>query len=241
MIRRPGDIWNYLWVEVVEVPGQVLDQVARSREESGINSMRAPWPEKFIPFVDFDKMFRWCWDDTEREDACWLEAREGPLFRELADGEFAKIRDLQLELGKNCDVLIAHEISEIAAVRHPKDYIVEHRITRTLPGYQSPARRSLRTRPYYGKLKSLLDSPEVKSVAAAGDSDFETNRLIFSEQRRRADAQGCAPGKALLVCMSSDGVAYADEWGAAAHYYEVEDRNGWDALPCVLFMMLNTH
>jgi len=109
---------------------------------------------------------------------------------------------------------------EAGAPTHPMDNIAEHRIARTLPGYQSLALHRLRTQPYYGRLKSLLASPEVKSVAAAGDSDFKINRLIFSEQRRRADAQGCIPRKALLVSMSSDGVAYADEWGAAAHCFQ---------------------
>jgi hypothetical protein len=48
-IRRPGDVWNYVWVEAVEVPPRVEDWV---REKTA-------WGHKsFVTFKKFDGMFR---------------------------------------------------------------------------------------------------------------------------------------------------------------------------------------
>lgn len=219
-ISRPGDIWRYLWVEIVDVPGDVRDRVARSLEESGIKYMRIPWPENFIPLIDFDKIFHWCGDDTGREDECWLSARESALFRDIAEEEFAKIRKVQHWLARSQDTLISHEISTIATRKHSLDYIAAPAIKRTLPGYRSVTVRSSRSPEYYDKLSSLLSSPEVESVSSFDDTDFGINRLIFAEQRRRANALNCAPLKALLVCLLSDGLDYVDEWGSAVHYFQ---------------------
>ena len=218
-ISRPGTIWKYLWVEVVDVPKAVHDRVGYSRKESGIESMRTPWPVNFIPFVDFDRLFYWCYDDTEPEDASWIEAREKPIFRNIADEELAKIRSLQDELRQSQDALIVHEVSQIDEAKHRFDYVAEPGFSRTLPDYKSVTSHAGCSSEYYDKLQSILAGPEVKSVAVGGDSDFEVNRLVCLEQRRRANVQNERPRRAFLISMSSDGVGYMKEWEADVFYF----------------------
>ena len=204
MIRRPGDVWNYVWVEAIEVPPRVEDRV---RE-------KAAWGHKrFVTFEDFDGIFRYAYDDTEPEDTCWLKARGERPFVDLADQLFTQIKVIQARVRKSSDLLTKHVLAAMEARRHKNDYLQNHRIMCTLPDYQ-PVYCAPHSKEYYRKLEELLASPEITSVGFSYGTDFEAIRLACTEQRRRADATGEKPRDAFHITALADGLSYAREWEA---------------------------
>jgi hypothetical protein len=201
-IRRPGDVWNYVWVEAVEVPPRVEDWV---RE-------KAAWSHKrFVTFKKFDGMFRYAYDDTEPEDASWLKARGERPFVDLADQLFTQIKVIQARVRRSPYLLTKHVLAAMEAGRHRNDYLQKSPIYCTLPGYTSvyPPTHS---ESYYRKLEELLSSPEVTSVGFSYGTDFEAIRLASTEQRRRADATGEKPRDAFHITALADGLSYARDW-----------------------------
>ena len=203
-IQRPGDIWNYVWVEAVEVPPRVEDWV---REE-------AAWTHKrFVTFEDFDGMFRYAYDDTEPEDACWLKARGKRPFTELAAQLFTQVKVIQNRVKKNPDILTKHVLSAMEARCHKNDYLQNPRILCTLPDYK-PVYCAPNSKEYYRKLEEMLASPTITSVGFSYSTDFEAIRLACTEQRKRADATGQKPRHAFHITMLSDGLFYLNDWEA---------------------------
>jgi hypothetical protein len=204
MIKRPGDVWNYVWVEAVEMPPRIAE---RMREH-------ASWLRKnFITFGKFDGMFRYAYDDTEPEDACWLKARGDRPFAELADQLFTQVKVIQARVRKSPDLLTKHVLTAMEAGRHRNDYLQEPPIYCTLPGYK-PVYPPTHSEIYYRKLEELLSSPEITSVGFSYETDFEAIRLACTEQRRRADATGAKPRDAFHITALADGLHYARDWEA---------------------------
>jgi hypothetical protein len=210
-IQRPGDVWHYVWVEVLEAPPRVEQFEKLRRSFFGA-------PNNFLPFLTFDGLFRYAYDDTEPEDLCWILARGQRPFAELADVLFASVRRVQAEIQSDPDVLTRHVLAAMAACRHPNDYLAAPPVHCTKPGYVP---RYLPKRPpsYYRKLQDLLSLPEVNSVGFGSDDDYVAIRMACMEQRRRVATSGRSPEEAFFITMSSDGLYYADEWEAEARYY----------------------
>jgi hypothetical protein len=204
MIRRPGDVWNYVWVEAVEVPPRVENWV---RE-------KAAWSHKrFVTFKKFDGMFRYAYDDTEPEDACWLKARGERPFVDLAEQLFTQIKVIQSRVRKNPDLLTKHVLTAMEARRHRYDYLQQPPIWCTLPGHE-PVYLPTHSDSYYRKLEELLTAAEITSVGFSYETDFQAIRLACTEQRRRADATGKKPREAFHITALADGLSYAREWEA---------------------------
>jgi hypothetical protein len=210
MIRRPGDVWNYVWIETVELPPRIqkMAKAEYARQSEG-----------FIQFPKFDGMFRWAWMDTEPEDECWLHARGERPFRELADQLFLQVTVVQAKARKSQDILTAHVISAMESRRHAYDYLLEPPMACTSPGYSSNYHLPKHSPDYYQKLESLLASPETTSVGFSYDDDFQAIRLACAEQRKRADASGKNQEEAFYITMLSDGRPYIRGWEAAVRYY----------------------
>jgi hypothetical protein len=210
-IQRPGDVWHYVWVEVLEAPPRVerFDELRRSFFGA---------PNSFVPFLTFDRLFRYAYDDTEPEDECWILARGQKYFPELADELFASVRQVQAAIQADPDLLTAHVLDAMAACRHPKDYLAAPPVYCTKPGYVS---RYFPKHPpgYYSKLEDLLSLREVNSVGFGRDDDYIAIRIACTEQRRRVAISGRSPEETFFITMSSDGLDYADEWEAEGRYY----------------------
>ena len=204
MIRRPGDVWNYVWVEAVEMPPRIEERIRRDA---------FPAANRFITFIKFDRMFRWAWDDTEPEDECWLRARGERPFAELADQLFLQVKVIQARVRKSGALLTKHVLEAMEARRHQYDYLATPRIRCTLPGCKT-VYLPTHSESYYQKLEELLSSPTVTSVGFSYDTDFQAIRLACTEQRRRADATGKKPCAPFHITALSDGLSYAEEWEA---------------------------
>ena len=204
MIRRPGDVWNYVWVEAVEVPPRV----------EGWFGKEAAWTHKrFVRFKQFDGMFRYAYDDTEPEDTCWLKARGERPFVDLADQLFTQIKVIQARVKKRPDLLTKHVLAAMEARRHRYDYLQKAPIWCTLPGHE-PVYLPTHSDSYYRKFEELLSSAEITSVGFSYETDFQAICLACTEQRRRADATGEKPRDAFHITALADGLSYAREWEA---------------------------
>jgi len=202
MIKRPGDVWNYVWVEAIEMPPRIEERMR------GLTS----WSHKsFITFRKFDGMFRYAYDDTEPEDVCWLKARGERPFAELADQLFTQVKVIQARVRRSPDLLTKHVLAAMEAGRHRNDYLQEPPIYCTSPDYK-PAYHSPHSDIYYRKLEELLSSPEITSVGFSYGTDFEAIRLACTEQRKRADATSKKPRDAFHITALADGLHYARDW-----------------------------
>lgn len=79
-IRRPGNIWKHLWVQLIDVPERVWARYRQARSAVQRCQSQA-WSENALPLLSFDPFFSWRWDDTDPEDECWLRARQGTAFK----------------------------------------------------------------------------------------------------------------------------------------------------------------
>lgn len=183
MIRRPGDVWKYLWVRMLEVPQAVAGSVAWRRKEK--SSLLRSWPEDCIPLTEFDACFSWAWDDTTPESQTWLTHRGSKTFKKVADALLAEVTQAQDEL-RNCDdPLIEAEIEAMKTNSHFHDHDALAPHVLTPPGHVSiTAPKQMQG--YYQKLREVVARADVRIVSAYNHSDFQTLRIICAEQRRRA-------------------------------------------------------
>ena len=213
MIRRPGDVWKYLWVKALEVPAFVSSRMASKRQDEYPHG-RCPWQENCIPLNLFDSFFYWCWDDdTSPESVCWLREREGGSFLEFGRQLFQRIQQAQKGILKTDDLLIRAELTEIEALQHCHDMDAQPPFELTTPDYLSPTIPK-RTTDYYKKVRELLATSEVLSVSVRGDEDFQTLRLICLEQRRRTLDTGRPIGHDMQLHVISNHFPSFARWSA---------------------------
>ena len=223
-IRTPREVWRYLWVRLLEVPATVwahYQQTCAALEPYLRHTGRPPWPEKTLPLVIFDEFFCWCGQDTRPEDECWLVARDGADFKAYITGLLNPVRQAQNALRGSDDPLIRHEIRAIQAVDHPYDYRGERPFV-AAPDHDGMTTHPQRSPGYYAKLHELLARPEVRSVACAGSQDFQTLRLLCTEQRRRAEALGKRPVEGLPIGLRAYDAPAVTAWQAGVVYYPEE-------------------
>jgi hypothetical protein len=219
MIRRPGDVWKYLWVKLLEVPTSVSMRITSKRENEYPHG-RCPWPENCLPLRVFDSFFYWCdLGDNDPETECWLNERNSDRFLEFALSLFQRVQVKQQEILQSSDPLIQAELSAIRALkhRHDMDAYIPFEITTTI--YPSPTVPK-RTPAYYKRLSALLAMPEISMVAVRGDDDYQTMRVLCSEQRRRSIASGKPIAHELALHALSDGQSYYLRWRAAVKCWQ---------------------
>ena len=154
LIDRPGDVWDYVWVALDEVPTRVADRVAHARlaarpkREDGPH----PWPDDRIPFKVFDSLFYWAWDDTEPEDEAWLNHRDSVLMRSFARQALSIARAAQSRLDWN-DHLLRHVTARIRSGEHPYCYL-DRAVARDKSRDLAP-KEAQHTPAFYKKLSEL--------------------------------------------------------------------------------------
>jgi len=196
LIDRPGDVWDYVWVVLDEVPQRVADRVAHARQDARSNREDGthPWPEDRIPFKVFDRLFFWAWDDTNPEDEAWLNHRDSALMRSFARQALSIARAAQSRLDWN-DHLLRHVNARIRSGEHPYCYLdrdVAREKSRDLPPQKAQHKPA-----FYKKLSELLRDANLASVAYRADGDYRVLRMMATEQRRRANLTGHAAGHAM--------------------------------------------
>lgn len=219
LIDRPGDVWDYVVVELEEAPACVRARLLRKCKTDADGSDPAPQSvlPLGIPFKEFDRLFHWAGDDTEPEDAAWLRQRDSAEVRAFSHQLLETVRAAQASLDSS-DPLLRHVVGRIHAGAHPYAYlsretaIAAGRVTVRLPMQHSPG--------FYEKLRGLLRDPELVSVAYCADGDFEVCRAIATEQRRRAEATGHRPGHALWASALVNRPISNQEWDSEIWFLE---------------------
>ena len=218
LIERPGDVWDYVEVDLDDVPPRVAERVHRARQEdpSGVAGEPEARTADRIPFPAFDRLFDWMGDDTEPEDEAWLGHRETPVMRAFASQLLAEVRAAQTGLAWN-DPLLEHIAAQTWRGEHPHHYL-DRRVA--VEKGRSPAPNApSHTAAFYAKLSEVLRDPDLGSVAYRADGDYRVLRILATEQRSRADRTGHRPEHALHVSALVNRQASNESWGSAILYF----------------------
>jgi hypothetical protein len=206
-IQRPGDVWKYVWVELLDVPKSVHS----SRDWRKQNNNDAyKWPENWLPLAEFDRCFYWAYDDTTPESNCWLPAREGQTFKDWADELFAKVKTAQAAVRESADVLVKTELARMDLKRHAFDYDAKTPLELTRQDYRS------RVTPcfgpgFYEKLRELLGRSEVTCVSFLVE-DYQAVRQAFMQQRLRSSPDPLTRANRWPICILADKVYGTKAW-----------------------------
>ncbi len=196
LIDRPGDVWDYVWVLLDEIPKLVAHRVARARQAapSDFAGGASSWPADRIPLKEFDKLFFWAWDDTEPEDEAWLNHRDSAVMQAFSRQALSIVRAAQSRLDWN-DHLLRHVTSRVRSGDHSYCYL--DRDVARAKSRELPPNETQHTPGFYKKLSEVMRDPSLASVAYRADGDFQVLRMMATEQRRRATRTGHEAGNAL--------------------------------------------
>lgn len=208
-IQRPGDVWKYIWVELLDVPPKVHDFRNWRRKDC---KDAHKWPDNWLPLADFDRCFYWACDDTTPESSCWLTAREGQSFKDWASELYAEVKAVQDSLRASTDLLIRTELACLDLRRHAYDFDASTPLELTRPDYRSRVKPCF-TPGFYEKLRELLGRAEVTCVSFLVD-DYQATRLAFVQQRLRSSPDPLTRANRWPICISAEKSQGAAPWNA---------------------------
>lgn len=210
-IRRPGDIWKYVWVGIVDVSDNVRSRCDGARAKALVN-----WPDGQIPFSVFDGLF-WGdgWDD-EPDDVPWLLWRGRATSQEFVEACLEIVRFAQSALRHSNDSLIRHEIAFLDRFKHESDYLDSPPTNLTDTDYSSPVIPGCEPG-LYAKLKELVARPEVTTVSFRGEPDHQLFRILCREQQTRREEPGAVP---VEICALVNAPPAVSSWGATVTFME---------------------
>lgn len=122
LIDHPGDVWDYVTVEVNHVSERVASMVAKEfLRKSGYSIRRNNWTETRIAFPVFDRYFYSNWEDGTQEDEAWEAYRASAELRDYSKRLFDLVREAQgrLETSASSDALLRHILKQIRKREHP--------------------------------------------------------------------------------------------------------------------------
>lgn len=208
-IQRPGDVWKYIWVELLDVPPSVHDFRSWRKKDT---RDAYHWPDNWLPLADFDRCFSWDYDDTTPESDCWLTARGGQSFKDWAGELFAEVKAAQASLRESTDLLIRTELACLDLRRHAYDFHASTPLELTRPDYRSRVEPSF-SPGFYEKLRELLNRAEVTCVSFLV-SDYQAIRLAFVQQRLRSSPDPLTRANRWPICLSTDESQGPAAWNA---------------------------
>ena len=211
-IVRPGDIYNYLRVCLVDVDERVTSYF-QGVERKWYGSQSA-WDEGCLPLPRFDALFRWDGDDTQPEDQCWLRFRENNHWQTTAIQLLAWVRTKQEQLRSTGDWLTQREIGRIDARSHCRDFVaeIERRCTVELPR-ENDYRLQVSV---MSLIEDLITRENVQSVSV-NVRDHRMWRRLVQEQLVRSDRTGYPPAEAFTLSGASGGAVPYEDWGGDIH------------------------
>jgi hypothetical protein len=218
-LRRPGAIWDYVGVRLVDVIDDVRDsfntQWKRLNRASGV-------PEGghlTLSYAWFDSLFCAAGDDTEPHHDAWFGERNGPMAVKYRDDLFAWIVATQESMTTSEDILIRHEVSLFASHCHMFDFTLQPPFMEYDPDRTVVVNRP-RSDSYYAKLGAILTAPGVNSVTAFDSKDYTATRALFAEQRRRATERNLGAFKAFPISIFGDRITYVKHWCGSFHRFD---------------------
>ncbi len=218
LIDRPGDVWDYVWVDIEAAPERVVALVKQAYEDAKpYYGSEHPWPEGKVPFTVFDGLFYWCWDDTAPEDEAWLNHRNSPILHTFAQQLLAMVHAAQCHLDWN-DYLLRHELARIRSREHPYGYL--ERGSAIKKGQETEPHSSNHTPAFYKQLDRLLGDPELASIAYRADGDYRVLRMMATEQRRRANKTGHSVGNAMYLSALTNHKISNEAWDSEIWLFE---------------------
>ncbi len=220
-IQRSGDIKHYLWVKIIEGSSRVSSGYDYRRAEFDKDKYgpKCPWPDQACPFNIFDKIFFYCGDDTEEEDASWRGMVDGASFQNFLELCLKQVRIAQDGLRWSGDLVARHEIMLIEAERHQSRFLTDPPRHLSMLG-EPPSVTDKHNPGFYKMLETLLAKPEIQSVAYRYGSDYRSFRMLCIEQRKRADRTGKSPGIVFPISVGNDGLPDAAPWGNDVLYFD---------------------
>lgn len=216
LIERPGDVWDYVWVVIGDVPSRVRERMTGARKEAQPRYGEHPWPEGEMPFVAFDRLFFWASDDTDPECEAWLGHRDGAVMRGFARQLLAMAVRTRASIGWN-DPLVQHVFERIRRREHAFDFLDRETA-------MTAARRNVPEAPrwtagFYEKLAAVVRGDWIASIAYRGHGDSEILRILATEQRRRARIAERPSGFQLRVSALANSTLSNEAWDSEIWYY----------------------
>lgn len=213
LIDRPGDVWDYVWVVIKDLPKRVAERVEYARERAATRDKgHHAWPNHHIPFTVFDRLFSWVYPyDADPEDEAWLSHRDTPTMRAFAKQLLATVRAAQGLLDWN-DSLLRHEVARVRSGDHPYHFL--GRRAALEKGRARTPNTPTHTPAFYDLLGQLLRDPDLTSVAYRADGDYTVLRMMATEQRERANKTGHSPGHALHLSALGNRKVSNDAWNS---------------------------
>ena len=217
LIRRPGDVWDYVMITPEVVPELVAERIASAREKAMPEfADRHPWPEGQLPFSVFDKLFFVAGDDTSPEDEAWLDHQGSSVMYRFASQLLAMVNSAKARLNWN-DPLLKHIIRLIKTGNHEFDAL--SRASAIVADNSCGPGADQHSEEFYKKLQYALRDPELVSVAYRSNGDYRVLRTMATEQRRRADATGHRSGDSLYLSALVNSTISNDAWDSEIHFY----------------------
>lgn len=217
LIKRPGDVWDYVMVKPEDVPERLARRIASVREEAQDKyAQYHSWPMGKMPFANFDRMFYWAYDDTEPEDEAWLSHRNSPVMKAFSTQLFAAVNSAKATLSWN-DPLLRHVLRLIDTGNHGFDHLSR---TEALAAEASCGPSSdTHTKDFYKKLEDLLDDPELVSVAYRADGDYRVQKILATQQRKRSNKTKHHGGDSLYISALTNKSICNKSWDSEINFY----------------------
>ena len=217
MIQRPGDVWKYVLVELVEAPDDLKKRVSGRWLSAKPRYGDHPWPENHLPILTFDKLFCYCGDDTDPVDENWLGHRYSNELKAFADLLLTQVQNAKWQLGLN-DPLKTHELELVRQGRHRNDYLDAANCIQGFDAFDFGERHFGDS--FYQKAIKLLRDQRVMSVAWRGDGDYELLRILCAEQRNCANRLRREPSHSLLITALVGKTFDVTSWGSEVRYFQ---------------------
>ena len=223
LIDHPGDVWDYVTVEVNDVSKRVAAMVAKEfRQQNGYSIRRNNWTATRIAFPVFDRYFFSDWEDGTQEDEAWETYRASTEVRDYAKRLFALVREAQDRLKTLAvgDALLRHLLKRIQEREHPLCFMDRRTAIGSWRAYQALGPAHLPG--FYAKLTELLGDPKLESVAFSSMGDHKVLTAMATLQRTRIEQTGKEAHLAFMVVAFVDpsnrgklgSAVFEDSWEA---------------------------
>jgi hypothetical protein len=202
LLDHPGDVWDYVTVEIIDVSPHVADQVAREfRTKTGLSIRQNGWTSTRIAFPLFDRYFFSNWEDGTQEDEAWDAFRASNELKVYAKQLFGLVRVAQANL-TSTDALTSYVLKRISDREHPLCFVDRTAAIDTWQTYHAigPAHPTA----FYKKLDELLADPNVASAAFSSMGDHKVLRSMAVQQRNRIEQSGKAAHLAFMLVAFVD-------------------------------------
>ena len=181
-IRRPGDVFHYLWVRFAEVDREVINYISIRIKNRSEYRFKIPELSVGLPLLDFDSCFDWDGDDTLPFVRAWMLHRRESSWKERAISLLQVVTELQDEIRQSNDFLIKHELGLLDSQRHVCDY--EADVKRLCLLTTSEDLSGTLSETLAGKIQELIQRLDVESVSCFYGG-YQLWRLLVTEQVRR--------------------------------------------------------